>query len=396
MTSSHRQPVFHVQQRGGYANQMIQYLVALSVADRVSNCLISNIDLVGWNISHPKLTLPRTIYKHIDPQHADVASLAALLNTGGIDCIDYSGYGQRIENFLPAARYRDVFRSEYTHRLGWGPNDIVFSIRGGEVLDGRHPGYVLIPLDYYDQLIQETGLNPVFMGQVGTDIYSQALRRRFSGARFVGSMGPLMDFEALRGSVNVVPSISTFSWLACWLSRAENIFMPLTGLFNPAQFPDHDFAPVDDARFRFTWFPANYGVPVADFELNHRSLAGRWRRIGRDEVTRLKTLKPVVPRSKDQHVAFFEEETYRRKYPDVEAAVQRGLPSALLHYIRSGFAERREPFRMNKAWYARTYPDAADAIGRGEYHDIYHHYAATGSRLGYRRTPDQQLAELAS
>lgn len=377
------QPIFHVQKLGGLANQMIQYLVALSVADRVEGCRLSNIRIDEWNINHPALPLPRVKYEQRDPQYVDVESLSTLLQQGDVGYIEYVGYGQRVENFLPVERCRDVFVSDYTGRLGYGADELVISIRGGEIMTGVHPGYVLLPIDFYEELIRNTGLKPVFLGQIGTDPYCNALRQRFPHARFVGSMGPVMDFEAIRGSVNIVPSVSTFSWLAAWLSHATNIFMPLTGLFNPGQFRTHDFAPLDDPRFHYTWFPANYGAPVRDFEVNHRALLGRWKPMDRAGLTRLKAPNFIVHRSKDKHVALFDQTFYKARYGDIERAIMAGMPSALFHYIRTGFAENREPFRIDRAWYARSYADAADAIGRGEFSDIYHHYSEIGIDRGY-------------
>lgn len=384
---THVQPIFHVHMQGGLANQMIQYLVALAVADRVEGCRISNIHIAEWNIDHLKLPIPHLKYEHRDPQYGDVASLSTLLRRGDVDCIEYTGYGQRVENFPPVERCRDVFVSEYTGRLGYGPDELVINIRGGEIMTGLHPGYVLLPIDYYDKLIQDTGLYPVFLGQLGNDPYCDALRRRFPQARFVGSMGAIMDFEAIRGSVNIVPSVSTFSWLAAWLSRATNIFMPLTGLFNPGQFRTHDFAPLGDPRFHYTWFPANYGAPVRDFEVNHRVLRDRWKPMDHEEVARLKGPNLVAHRSKDKHLAIFDEHFYKARYADIARAVAGGMPSALFHYLRTGFNELREPLKVDRAFYTRTYPDAADAIGRGEYADIYHHYCELGLQRGYLPVP---------
>ena len=77
---------------------------------------------------------------------------------------------------------------------------------------------MLIPPDFYEALLAETGLAPVFMGQIEDTPYLRTLRTRFPKARFLPSLGAAMDFARIRAARFIVPSISTFSWLAAWLS----------------------------------------------------------------------------------------------------------------------------------------------------------------------------------
>jgi len=65
----------------------------------------------------------------------------------------------------------------------------------------------------------------------------------------------LADFERLRSARHVVTSVSSFAWLATWLSDAQTIHVPVLGLLNPAQRPDVDLLPLDDPRYRFYRFP---------------------------------------------------------------------------------------------------------------------------------------------
>ena len=70
--------------------------------------------------------------------------------------------------------------------------------------------------------------------------------------------------------------ISTFAWMAAWLSNASTIFLPVYGLFNPNQFPDHDLLPLGDRRYRFYEFPIHHAVPVENFMAAHKDLEGAW------------------------------------------------------------------------------------------------------------------------
>ena len=377
-------PIFHVNRLGNLANQMIQFLVACNVANRVPGCRISNVHLPTWQIDHPHLDLSGIVMPITAMQHVDVASVARLLRGAGIDCIHYTGYGQRLENFPTLEECRPLFRSELTDRAGFGEEHLVINIRGGEVLDGRHPGYTLVPIDFYAEIIRTTGLNPVFMGQIENNIYCNELRRRFPRAQFIASQGALHDFEMIRGSKNIIPSVSTFSWLAAWLSYADKVFMPLTGFYNPFQDRLVDLVPLNDDRFVFYLFPLNFSVRVDDYRQQHHAINGLW---GRVEPARLKALLDEakhVEKRKSAFVDLYDEDFYLRSYPEIATEVSSGrMPSGLYHYIMFGFAENRDPFALDSAWYTRTYPLAAMEIGRGEYIDVFHHYTAIGHKRGY-------------
>lgn len=150
-----------------------------------------------------------------------------------------------------------VFRDRGEGGKGFGPERLVINIRLGDSLGGIHRNYGPLPIDWYRRLVARTGLDPVFVGQIGDDPYSGALRAAFPGATFIGGGGPMAHFGLLRRSTHVVLSLSTFSWLATWLSEsARTIHMPVYGLFNPFDRPDVDLLPVSDRRYRFYAFPS--------------------------------------------------------------------------------------------------------------------------------------------
>ncbi len=377
-------PIFHVNRMGNLANQMMQFLVACNVANRVPGCRISNVQMPTWQIDHPHLDLGGVVMPVTAMHHIDVGSVARLLLDAGINSIHYTGYGQRLENYPALDQCRALFRSELTDQVGFGDEHLVINIRGGEVLDGRHPGYTLVPIEFYAEIIRTTGLNPVFMGQIENNIYCNELRRRFPRACFIESQGALPDFEMIRGSKNIIPSVSTFSWLAAWLSHAEKIFMPLTGFYNPFQDRLADFVALEDDRFVFYLFPINYSVRVDDYRQQHEAIDGLW---GRVEPERLRVLMRDAKQVQKQKSAFldlYDEGFYLRAYPEIAQAVSSGrMPTGLYHYIMFGFAENRDPFALDRGWYTRTYPLAAVEIGRGEYIDAHHHYTEIGHKRGY-------------
>jgi hypothetical protein len=156
---------------------------------------------------------------------------------------------------------------------------------------------------------------------------------------------------------------------------------------NPLHCRDADFAPTNDERFRFFWFPASYGRHVAYFELDHSALAGRHREIDASDLIRLRCQAVPPAKQLDQYAPFFDESYYSHQYEDVRHALSIGLQSGFLHYVKNGFIENRAPFELDLHWYLRTYPEAADAIGLGLFSDPLQHYVCVGARRGYKPKP---------
>jgi len=223
----------------------------------------------------------------------------------------------------------------------------------------------------------------VFMGQLEDSLYMDALRARFPAARYVASGGAAVDFERIKRSRFIVPSISTFSWLAAWLSDAEQIFMPVLGLFNPAQNRGVDLIPLWDSRYRFFQFPVHYASRVDNFAASHASLRGLWRQTAPLELAALLHRRPPV-REKKLYLAAFDEIYYRRTYDDVAMAIAAGdLPDGRYHYEMCGFDEGRVGFALDGAAYCRDHPIAAVEIANGDYWDPAHHWLSTGRARGY-------------
>src|SRR4051812_13017124 len=106
-------PVFHLEPTGRLANQMIEYMVALTFADMVRGCRISNISIPEWGIHHPKLDSPGPVAIERQQHHIDLPGLAEKMWAQEIQRVEWKGFGQRMENFLPAARYQNVFVSPF-------------------------------------------------------------------------------------------------------------------------------------------------------------------------------------------------------------------------------------------------------------------------------------------
>jgi hypothetical protein len=181
--------------------------------------------------------------------------------------------------------YRNLFRYQGESAERAGAGDLVIAIRLGDILSGWHAHYMPLPLSWYDELISQTGLNPIFVGEIGTDIYSEALKRRFPQARFVTHADPVIDFEFMRNSVHLAISVGSFSWLASWLSRTvRTVYFPIVGILNPLARPDVDLLPVDDTRYRF-FYSGMQAWCASPAQLDH-ILYGQhdFREVGRNEL----------------------------------------------------------------------------------------------------------------
>jgi len=145
-----------------------------------------------------------------------------------------------------------------------------------------------MPFCYYEEVIAATGLRPVFIGQIDDNPYSDALRRRFAGAKFLARRSSIEDFTTIRQARHVVLSISSYAWLAAWLSEtAQSVHMPIYGLFEP-RLGQTFLLPVDDPRWRF------YAIDVPE-RATHKGLdvvawAERTASLGRLDEARVRTL----------------------------------------------------------------------------------------------------------
>jgi hypothetical protein len=256
-TRSVRGAEYRIVPVGNLGNQMFQYMVALKVQGAVPSLRISGYDLPDWGLS-ALLEQPSAVHPPVLVEGKILARglLEFLLRTERMPSVLVPALPLRMQHLLDRKTYGEVFEPPIaTQVVEYDSDCIVVNIRAAEILGDVHPDYAPVPLSFINTVLERTSAHPVFVGQIGNDPYSRSIRERWPDATFRPSEGALADFETLRRSTNLVVSVSTFSWLAAWLSRAQSIHMPVAGLFNPAQRPDVDLLPVDDERYTFYEFP---------------------------------------------------------------------------------------------------------------------------------------------
>lgn len=237
---------------GNLGNHLFQYMMALRLKWEVPEAEIHGVKLPYWDIYHGPSTghpsFSMSLRGHVIP--LDVV-IQALRHVPSLDVRittlqnRYAYYASQI------GLYRSVLASRRAVQ-GRGSGHLVVNVRAAEILTGVHPGYVPTPLSVIRHLESETKLALTFVGQIGADDYSKAISTHFPRAEFVSHSDPFEDFEFIRNSENVAICVSTFSWLAAWLSeRARRIYMPLVGLYHPQYRPDVDLLPMGDERYHF-------------------------------------------------------------------------------------------------------------------------------------------------
>ena len=382
-------PVFHVERRGALANQMIQLMVALKFRSLVPECRISNVQLADWGIEYPRIEGGEPVETQRSELRLDLYDWAQRMRSGKLRRAVFSCFGQRVEHFLHPAYYRSVFKApRFDPPVGFDERYLVCHVRAGGVLDGHAVNYTLTPVEFYAELVERTGLRPVFMGQTEPNEYTARLRERFPSAIFLDTREVIVDFETIRQSKNVAVGVSTFTWLAAWLSQADRIFMTVSGLLNPMQYPLADFLPFGDPRYHFFLFPINYAVPLDQHAEAHRRIWQMCRYVPQELLRRQMKEAPRFVCTPEMMLAELDADFYLSAHTDVTlAAGTRNADAAHHHYLNWGYYEGRLPFRFDPAWYAARYPMAALEVAQGDYRDFPHHYIAVGRARGYRPLP---------
>ena len=388
MSNSSEAPVFHIHPQGGFASRMFQYMTALKFANLVPGCRISNAILPEWGIVRPALASPAPAAAAEALHDTDLPELAEQVRNGVKRAVVYSGIDLHMANFLPVEEYRAAFQSNVELPFQFGANDLVCPLRSEAAAEETSPFHPLTPVEFYREIAEETGLALAFVGDAVPRPYLELLRAAFPRARFVASGNPLADFLAIRQAQNIVVGVNGFAWLAAWLSRADRIFMAVSGFFNPMQFHFADLLPFGDTRYLFCLFPINYAVPLEHLAAAHRRMAPFWRPVPHDGLQRRIKQTPRLDPPDPVVLDNFDPEFYLSSNPDLLQLLGAGnTEGARAHYLLRGIREHRLPFRLAPDWYAARYPMAAFEVGQGDYANFAHHFIAVGRERGYRAYP---------
>ena len=89
-------------------------------------------------------------------------------------------------------------------------------------------------------------------------------------------MSVLQDFQTIRKAKHISLPVSTFAWLAAWLSEAATIVLPVFGMYDTKLFSLHDLLPIGEISYRFYQFPEQPAVPLDQMEEAHAMIDRKW------------------------------------------------------------------------------------------------------------------------
>ncbi len=385
-------PVIWINPHGDIGNRALQYLTAAGIQAHAPEAEIQNIHLEFWGMQKPALRPPEDTLASTGKNvfSIDVAGLGACLRNRQAEAVAIDSYTFHTDHYPAREKCRKLLpHIAVEDALGFGPRELVCNIRGGEVLRGVHPDYFPFPAKYYQLLAEESGLEPVFYGQIEDNPYINHLRTHFPKSRFIPSRGAAADFEVLRRSRNIAVSISTFSWLAAWLSHAERVYIPVGGMFNPIQHPDQLYLAPEEPSFRYVLLPilkaaSLYAEPEKFWKIQDDigNFARFMTAVDVDELLRAVRNRPT----KRVMTTGFNAAYYCAQYPDAAADVMSLQISPLGDYLKHGQA-RESILPFDTEHYANAYPEAVKAVALGRYPSLLRHYLHEGFQKGYTPQP---------
>lgn len=240
---------------GRLANQMIQFMIAKKLQQLVPGLVIHGYDMPLWQLTAPTPEHLKIAGPILTANLFDIPHVARLMNTGWIDGAHMTGFSLNMSNFGSRQECSALFRPASDNVPGFGKDELVIHVRGEDILTGGHPDYGPLPVHFYSRIVAQTGLRPVFLGQIQAGRYLDELVRTFPEATILPAREVLTDFQTIRKSKNIVLSLSSFSWLAAWFSDADQIHLPVFGFLNPRQRPDIDCLPLGDPRYSYYRMP---------------------------------------------------------------------------------------------------------------------------------------------
>lgn len=248
---------------GRMGNNMIEYMYALYLKSEIPELEIycdtpSFLNMFGIKL----IETPKDNHKYkkivVNNGNTNTNKILNEISKMGNIIIEIS-YNYFDANNIPRLllRYKNIFGNK-SNVCGYDNKYLVIHLRMediGVINNPSHKNYPIVPFSFYRFIIQQTKLQPVFIGQMDNKIIVSALKKQFSDAIFVNQRDVLTDFECIRKSKNILISVSTYAFLAAFLSECDtNVYMPMYGFFNNADRPDINYK-INDSRFHYYYFP---------------------------------------------------------------------------------------------------------------------------------------------
>jgi len=385
-----KNPIIRLTKQGNPGNIMMIYLAAIKMQEALGGGTICNVKIPIFDIDIPDLyeSGQHAVHDKEDTNSKLSGRLPTRAYASALEKVQakvfmLEGFYQNIDNFPSRSSfdYDKYFPLIENSSEGGSDEELVISIRGGDILKLIHPHYAMLPPEFYAFLIQKTRKRPVFYGQLDESPYMAELRERFPTAKFIPSRGVAEDFDYLRKSTHIVPSLSTFSWLAAWMSKAKNIYLPVAGIFSPTQHPSSMLLPIDDERYEFYSFPIYYALDIEHYRTYLDPVRNCWER------TEPRLLSPTLRNrheSFDASLGLFDPDDYLRMNPRLaDDHAKFGGVGLLNHFTTHGYWSGSRSFKFSDRDYAMRYPKASLEVALGKYSSLLDHYLHVGRHMGY-------------
>jgi len=255
-------PKIIVRHKGRLGNKIFQAMLAFELAQRVENPQLYGISIPEFNLEYPSINesdvgrvcIAKKLRLNFD-------FLAYLLNNQIVDSVIIESFGMSLDNFLHLNQYKQLFYPKITGKK-IGSDEVLINIRSEDIENGWHSQYFPLQFSFYKNLIQKTGLKPVFSGQLAPSPYVNALKLHFSNAKFLEESDAMEDFATNFYAPNIVLSISSFSLASVYFSTFNQVvYFPVAGLFNPTTSHDprspyrqlgiNMLIPLNDKKYKF-------------------------------------------------------------------------------------------------------------------------------------------------
>lgn len=252
-----RRPVLVLKPAGRMGNRLFQYFFCRRLMDRVPGTELYGAAVPDFGFAAPEWPGHRDdLVPFTSIWKLDVEAIVAMLEARrGVMIRSYLQRQDYFEREACRRYYRDLGVPESVPAIG--DDCLLVHIRAGDLLTKGHPHYRPLPIGRIEEAVSASGLRPVFIGQLHHKLpYPQEIRRRFRGETFLDPASVPVDFETIRRARNIMMSVSTFAWMAVFLSDAERIWMPRTGMFEdfPAEGDWPDLLLRDDPRVTYLPF----------------------------------------------------------------------------------------------------------------------------------------------
>ncbi|MEN3168788.1 discoidin domain-containing protein [Gluconobacter sp. OJB] len=306
---------------------------------------LANVYLPEWGIEYKDLDgkdLESLSILEIDDYFKGADEVIENIKEVKPDIVYFTGYLQKIFLFGDPKFWSQKFANKEKTNIVFSENEILINIRTKELLQGLWQ-YPILPVEFIKKIVRETKLEPIFVGQIEDNAYCDELKENFPYARYINHVSPLFDFEVLRSSKNSLVAISTFSFLANWLSECSKIILPVYGFYNfPASHGAIDLLPIDDSRFVFYLLPFIGGISEAKMRSISEEISIRSFKISGEALKSVKSRFLSFKENNDD--TYVNDTWYLSRYLDASIDIARGFyQDSKDHFLRRGMWEGKIP-----------------------------------------------------